>query len=107
MKNSVIHNVGRVLYSRGSCIFSTLLFKGSSIQIFKRGSFNQEGPSIAARTVCLKSNLVNFDIPKTLKTVLDSPKRALSNRTIGGPLSKNVPVTPLRYKFHDFLLLIY
>ena len=57
--------------------------------------------------ICLESNLVNFDIPKTLKTVLDSPKRALSNRTMGGPLSKNVPVTPLRYKFHDFLLLIY
>ena len=24
--------------------------------------------------ICLESNLVNFDIPKTLKTVLDSPK---------------------------------
>ena len=57
--------------------------------------------------ICLESHLVNFDIPKTLKTVLDSPKQALSNRTMGGPLSKNVPVTPLRYKFHDFLLLIY
>ena len=60
-----------------------------------------------ATHICLESNLVNFDIPKTLKTVLDSPKRALSNRTMGGALSKNVPVTPLRYKFHDFLLLIY
>ena len=57
--------------------------------------------------ICLESNLVNFDIPKTLKTVLDSPKRALSNHIMGGPLSKNVPVTPLRYKFHVFLLLIY
>ena len=41
--------------------------------------------------LCHESNLVNFGIPKLLKTVLSSPKWALSDRTMGGLLTKNVP----------------
>ena len=42
--------------------------------------------------ICLESNLVNFDIPNIPKTVLRSPKRAVSHHAMGNALSKNVPV---------------
>ena len=38
-----------------------------------------------------ESNHDNFWIPKLPKTVLGSPKRALSDRTMGGAEIKNVP----------------
>ena len=38
-----------------------------------------------------ESNHDNFWIPKLPKTVLGSPKRALSDRTMGDLLTKNVP----------------
>ena len=41
--------------------------------------------------ICLESNLGHFEIPKNPKTVLDSPKQALSDGTMGELLSKNVP----------------
>ena len=42
--------------------------------------------------ICLESNLANFDIPNIPKTVLRSPKRAVSHHAMGNALSKNVPV---------------
>ena len=41
--------------------------------------------------ICLESNLGHFEIPKNPKTVLDSPKQALSDGTMREFLTKNVP----------------
>ena len=46
-----------------------------------------------------ESNLVNFSIPKVLKTVLSCPELALSDPTMVDAEIKNVPVLCTRFKY--------
>ena len=58
-----------------------------------------KGPMILLEHIWSESNLVNFSIPKVLKTVLSSPELALSDPTMVDAEIKNVPVLCTRFKY--------